>query len=105
MLLFFLWGCAGEAGLGGCDDLSEPVAVEDCRYQKAVALGDEREALQEAIDALSSEHSRDLLRLRLAVRDPVRLGWLCDEGLETTAVKSRCSRLLGRKHLRSEAGP
>jgi hypothetical protein len=105
MLLFLLLGCSGETELGRCDDLNDPVSVEDCRYQAAVELGEDREAILAAIDGIATEHSRDLLRLRLAVRDPARLGWLCDDGLETAAVRSRCSVLLRRKHLRGEASP
>jgi hypothetical protein len=105
MLLFLLWGCSGETGLGRCDDLDDPVSVEDCRYQAAVELGDDRDTLQAEIDGLATEYSRDLLRLRLAVRDPAHLGWLCDDGLETAAVKSRCSVLLRRSHLREKASP
>jgi hypothetical protein len=105
MLFILLWGCSGETGLGRCDDLDDPVAVEDCRYQAAVGIGEDREAIQAAIDGIPEEHARDLLRLRLAVRDPVQLGWLCDDGLETAAVKSRCSVLLRREHLRGEDSP
>ena len=105
MLLVLLLGCTGETEVGRCDDLDDPVSVEDCRYQRVVELGDDREAIQAAMEGIGTEHSRDLLRLRLAVRDPVRLGWLCDDGLETAAVRSRCSVLLRRKHLREESSP
>jgi len=101
-MLLLVWGCWGGGGFGGCDDLRESSWREDCRYQAAVALGDDSEAIKEGVASIPEMHSRDLLRLRLAVRDPQKLGWLCEGELETSAVKSRCRSLVNRPHLRVE---
>ena len=104
-LLFLVLGCSGGTPLERCDKLAEAAWREDCRYQEIIeAVGDgERQEILEQVDLVSDEYSRDLLRFRLAIRDPVQFGWLCDEGLETSLVGSRCRAILRRPHLLAAA--
>jgi len=100
-LLALFLGCSSGTPLEQCDRLAEASWREDCRYQELVnvAADGERQAIRDSIDQAGDKYSRDLLRFRLAVRDPQQLGWLCDEGLETALVESRCQAVLRRSHL------
>lgn len=102
-LLLLLFGCSEGTPLEQCDSLAEASWREDCRYQELVeaAQDGDRPAIRDHIGLVGDKHSRDLLRLRLAIRDPIELGWLCDEGLETSLVDSRCQAVLRRPHLRA----
>ena len=102
-LLVLVLGCSSGTPLEQCDKLAEASWREDCRYQELVnvAVDGDRQAINDSIAGAGDKHSRDLLRFRLAVRDPMRLGWLCDEGLETNLVQSRCQAVLRRPHLRA----
>lgn len=86
--------------LADCDGVEDATAREDCRLGFAAALADDREALEAAIETIEDPTSRDLLRLRLAVQDPARAGWLC-EGVVTEAAQTRCRQVLGRPHLQT----
>ncbi|MEE2750723.1 MAG: hypothetical protein VX519_04790 [Myxococcota bacterium] len=100
-LLILFFGCSSGTPLEQCDQLAEASWREDCRYQELVnvAADGERQAILDSIALSGDKYSRDLLRFRLAIRDPKRLGWLCDEGLETALVESRCQAILRRAHL------
>ena len=71
---------------------------EECYFQIAQGLGGERDALAAAVAQIPSRDSRDLLRLRLAVQDPIAWGWLCKEA-EGEDARLRCVNVIRRPHL------
>ena len=81
-----------------CVKLTDAVEQENCYFGFAQAAVQDRAALQQTIQAIPSATSRDLLRLRMAVQDPVRLGWLC-KNVEGTDAQTRCSNIVRRPHL------
>ena len=96
-------------GLLACSLLtSEAQTLRDCSGEQdpvscAVALFAQSEQPPRELAAQIAEwkqdaRSRDLLRLRLAVRDPRRAGVFCPE-METPAGHERCKQVLGRPHL------
>jgi hypothetical protein len=91
----------------GRDDCATGDAVdrENCRFEKASALfsaGDD--AWRAQLEGLPGAHSRDLLRLRLAVLDPQQGPALCRQ-METPAAQDRCRQVAGRPHLASPPRP
>jgi hypothetical protein len=50
---------------------------------------------------LSDPSSQDLLRLRLAVHDPSRNQWLCED-VATRSAQDRCRQVVGRPHLQQK---
>ena len=95
-LLLWLAGCGGSAD---CERVRDEVAREDCRFAKASALyaADPR-AFRSALEAIPTPESRDLVRLRLAIRDPAGAQVLCRE-VETPPAQEKCRQVLGRPHL------
>jgi len=81
-----------------CSALSQPVDREECYLSIAQGLTRNPPALEAALADVPADNSRDLLRLRLAVQDPVRLGFLC-RGVEGEDAQKRCHNIVHRPHL------
>ncbi len=102
MMLFVLGPAAAceqtPETVGNCAALKAPLDQENCYFGFAQAASHSRDELKQTIQSIPSSTSRDLLRLRLAVQDPVRLGWMCKEA-ESTDAQTRCSNIVRRPHL------
>jgi len=96
-VIWWWLACARSPGIEGCAELRDPTEVEDCRLEEALALGD-AEAVRVAIASIEPALSRDLLRLRLAVRDPAQARSFCEE-VEGDEARRKCEQVLGRPHL------
>jgi len=81
-----------------CADVSDATQREDCYLDVASTLKDNRADLSAAVREIPNRNSRDLLRLRLAVLDPVKLGWICN-GAEGKHAIQRCENIVHRPHL------
>jgi hypothetical protein len=107
LLAWVLWlGCGrpeAPAELAACSALADLTAREDCRLKLLEPLFESKDAgaFQRALDALEDPASRDLVRLRLAIRDPNRGGRLCEQ-VETKPAQRKCRQVLGRPHLRGQ---
>jgi hypothetical protein len=84
--------------LSGCDALSSPTAVEDCRYRLIEPALSDAAALHKALREVSDDTSRDLLLLRLAVNHPDQASLLCRQ-VTTPPAQQKCKQVLGRPHL------
>jgi hypothetical protein len=102
MLLLALLACGQQVptSLAGCADLASAAAREDCRlqYLEPLFVAGDLDGFEEGVRALESPISRDLVRLRLAVRAPDRAGALCAQ-VETEGARDKCRQVLGRPHL------
>ena len=103
--LFLLISCGRPDGMVGCDSVEDPTHREDCRYLEALKLMGDRGALELAVLRITEQSSQDLLRLRMAVRDPVTYGAMCRNGVQTALGLERCNQLLDRRHLAIEESP
>ena len=99
MILTFLLACFSSGGGGDCSSIDDGVQREECFFQEAVQLSGDRASLENYIFLMEDASSQDLLRIRLAVRDPDRNQWLCD-GVSTQNARDRCRQVVGRPHLR-----
>jgi hypothetical protein len=101
-VIYFLLAlaCSGEPEPAGCQDVTAGPNQEECRFQEALQLQGNRAELSRYLREISDESSRDLIAIRLAVRDPFEFGWLCD-GVSTRTAGDRCRQVLGRPHLRA----
>ncbi|MBN1337343.1 MAG: hypothetical protein JXB39_15400 [Deltaproteobacteria bacterium] len=96
LLLLCLSACDGPRD---CERIRDEVMREDCRFERASALfGADSRAFYAALEAIPSPESRDLVRLRLAIRDPGAAQGLCRE-VETASAQEKCRQVLGRPHL------
>ncbi len=104
MIWLLAAACVGGAPetLADCALMRDATAREDCRLALTLPLVGDAVALEAAFAQIDDPLSRDLLRIRLAVRDPARAGTLC-EGVSTEAAATRCRQVLGRPHLRTPA--
>ena len=95
-------GCSGTPPetMADCAALGDITAREDCRLALVAARIDDPDAMKAMIAQIPAPESRDLLRIRLTVQDPVRGATLCKDA-ETAPAQQRCSQVLGRPHLRS----
>ena len=100
MILALLMACFSSGGGGDCSSIEDGVQREECFFQEAVQLSGDRSSLENYIFLIEDASSQDLLRIRLAVRDPDRHQWLCD-GVSTQNARDRCRQVVGRPHLRS----
>jgi hypothetical protein len=109
MIVLLLW-LAACGTPEDCDRVRDEVAREDCRFERASALfGTDPQGFRTTLLAIPTPESRDLVRLRLAIRDPGAGPVLCRE-VETLAAQEKCRQVLGRPHLstapqRHEAHP
>lgn len=96
-----LSGCpdAGAPAMSACAGLPDRVAQEDCRLEAGLHLRADRARLEAAVAEIPDRDSRDLVRLRLALTDPVSLGWLCKDA-EGSDIRLRCKYVVERPHLR-----
>jgi hypothetical protein len=102
-LLLAFTGCA-DRGAEGCAGESDPVVRENCRFDRAAAAYSvSREHFLVEIATIEQAESRDLVRLRLAIQDPVSAAALCAE-VETDAASEKCRQVLGRPHLQHAGG-
>jgi hypothetical protein len=102
MLIWMLLACFSSDGVGGgCDSVSDAVQREECFFQEATQLGSQRAEIKHYISLLTDPSSQDLLRLRLAVHDPSRNQWLCEE-VKTRSAQDRCRQVVGRPHLQQK---
>ena len=99
MMLALLMACFSSGGGDDCSSIDDGVQREECFFQEAVQLSGDRSSLENYIFGIEEASSQDLLRIRLAVRDPVRNQWLCD-GVTTQNALERCRQVVGRPHLR-----
>ena len=86
--------------LADCGALRDATAAEDCRLELVLPHLGDLARMRALIAEVPAPESRDLLRIRLAVRDPVRAGGLCEDA-EGGPAKQRCTQVLGRPHLRA----
>jgi len=109
-LRWALWLAVVTVGLASCSETdapttascsseSDPSAREDCRLALALRLRDDRPGLKALVAGIPERTSRDILRIRLAVTDPVHLGWLCKDA-EGPDIRTRCKYVVDRPHLR-----
>ncbi len=104
LLALLVLGCPGPAE-DECDRAGDPVAREDCLFERVSQLfsaGDHE--WRQALQAIDTPASRDLVRLRLAILDPQQGPTLCRE-VETEGARQRCRRVVGRPHLASPPRP
>ena len=99
MILLLAIACGGGAGDLPCDEVPAGARQEECRFQEALGLGSSRAALRPYLASIEDPASRDLIALRLAVRDPSAYAWLCED-VTTAEAQERCRSVLGRPHLR-----
>ena len=100
-MIFLLLACFSSGGDGGCDGVSDAVQREECLFQNATLLGDDKASIKHYISQVSDPSSQDLLRIRLAVRNPGRLQWLCED-VSTRSAQARCRQVVGRPHLQQK---
>lgn len=119
-ILLWVGACGGGASnsQAQCEALLDPeitdpealdpearVARENCLFERVSTLyPDQPEAFRKALEAIAEPESRDLVRLRLAIEDPLRASELCRQ-VETAAAERKCRQVLGRPHLRSRPQP
>ena len=105
--IFLLLACGGAVAtpstVEGCAALSAATDRENCRLEllEPVFAGGDEAAFDKAVAALEDPSSRDLVRLRIAIRDPARAHKLCLQ-VETDGAKEKCRQVLGRPHLRAD---
>lgn len=105
LLLAAALGCAGApATFADCAAVRDATAREDCRFQMALGLLDQPQALQAALDSVAEPESRDLLLLRLAVAEPTRAAALCHQAA-TPGAQEKCQQVIGRPHLSTSPQP
>ncbi len=100
LLSLLACGPSEPQAIADCAQIADGTAREECRMGFAAAQLDDLAAMRALIAEVDEVESRDLLRLRLAVRDPVRAGGLCKDA-ETPPAQQRCEQVLGRPHLRA----
>lgn len=101
-MILLLLACFSDDGVGGgCPSVSDAVQREECYFQEASKLGSQRAEIKHYIAQLSDPSSQDLLRLRLAVHDPARNQWLCED-VATRSAQDRCRQVVGRPHLQQK---
>ena len=99
-----LTACGNDSLGEDCDKIGDVVLQENCRLERASsAFEQSEEAFEAELAAIASPESRDLVRLRLAIRDPLVAARLCDK-VETDAAKEKCRQVLGRPHLQHAGG-
>ena len=86
--------------MADCAALGDITEREDCRLALVAEHLDDPAAMRAMLAVIPTPESRDLLRIRLTVQDPVRAAPLCKDA-ETAPAQQRCSQVLGRPHLRS----
>ena len=97
-------GCGGTDSTGDCGDIDDVVLQENCRLERASeAFQVSPEAFEAELATITAAESRDLVRLRLAIRDPIVAARLCGE-VETEAAAEKCRQVLGRPHLQHAGG-
>ena len=102
MIIWILLACFSNDGIGGgCDSVSDAIQREECFFQEAVQLGSQRAEIKHYISQMTEPSSQDLLRLRLAVHDPARNQWLCED-VATRLAQDRCRQVVGRPHLQQK---
>ena len=101
-MIFFILAlaCFGEPEITSCEGVPPGPNQEECRFQEALQLRGDRSALARYLREIADDSSRDLIAIRLAVREPSELGWLCDD-VSTRTAGDRCRQVLGRPHLRA----
>jgi len=102
-LLALMLGGAGcdrsvETDMTACGSQGTPEAREECRFQVALGLGHDREAQGMAVMEVPEGVSRDLVRLRLALHDPIAYGRLCND-VTVREIQERCRMVNIRPHL------
>lgn len=102
-------GCGTTAPdtLGGCAALSDAAAQETCRFELLEPLVKQPGRLDEAslddgLKEIGAPASRDLVLLRLAISAPRHAGALCAR-VTTSGAQEKCTQVLGRPHLATEA--
>ena len=98
--LMLAMACSGEPEFTGCNEVPPGPDQEECRFQEALELQGNRSALTRYLREIIDDSSRDLISVRLAVRNPSELGWLCDD-VSTRTAGDMCRQVLGRPHLRA----
>jgi len=108
LLLLVVLSACGEptpTTIGECGRLSDPAAVETCRYEMllpTVSAGRlDTEALDAGLAEVGDDTSRDLVLLRLAIAAPKQAQALCQR-VRTDGAKEKCRQVLGRPHLGTE---
>ncbi len=102
MILHLLMACFSSGSGGDCASVEDGVQREECLFQEAVLLSGDRASLENYIFQIEDPASQDLLRLRLAVRDPATNQWLCDT-VSTRSAQDRCRQVVGRPHLQGHS--
>ena len=98
-LFCFCAACSGAGPTDDCAAVEDAVARENCWFERAAAAFPvSAEAFAAELGQLERAESRDLVRLRLAIQDPVSAAGLCAE-VETEAASEKCRQVLGRPHL------
>ncbi len=100
-LLLLILGCTpAPVSLEDCAALPDTTAREDCRLSFIAPLSGDDQALSAALESIDDPQSRDLLRYRLAVSDPVQHSRQC-EAVQAAALQEKCRQVVGRPHLSS----
>jgi hypothetical protein len=86
------------ATIDDCTALAAPVEREQCYFGLVQAVAYDHQALERTVGEIPLPMSRDLIRLRMAVNDPVQLGWLC-KNVEGEDAQTRCINIVRRPHL------
>ncbi len=95
-------GCGWGAAQGDdCAAIDDAAAREDCRVARLDGLTLEAAAAE--IAAVPDAASRDLLRVRMVVRDPLRYGPLCAD-VRHRGSRDWCEDVVERIHLVEPGG-
>lgn len=81
-----------------CSRIDDQRARDDCRVAIVDADGVSVEEAMAIIDQVESPESRDIVRLRLVVRDPTIARETCPE-MEGAKAREWCTRIVKRPHL------
>jgi len=95
---------SSESAMVACGQESPIEAQEECRFQVALRLGPNRDVMRAALRDISDDISRDLVRIRLAVHDPIAHGWLCADTV-VPEIQQQCTIIIYRPHLTHPQAP
>jgi len=95
-VLLVLPGCSRKAE--DCFGFESTTEREECHFQHCLRIVEDEDALTDYIESISDPLSRDLLRVRLATRDPETFHWICEDA-STPSGGEKCSRIVDRPHL------
>jgi len=92
------WWALRAPSLSDCDGIEDPAEQTDCRREVLLSVAEEPDEIRAAIAQARDPETRDMLRIRLVVRDPETSEELCPQ-MEADQARKWCADLEGRSHL------